>query len=101
MFAAETIDQFRGTSLGDDLAVINDGEAIAEALGFVHVVRGQEHGPAAPLKFANNLPELTAALWIKPGRRLIEEENAGVGHQRRRDGKPLTLASRKFANPGV
>ena len=39
-------------ALGDDLAVVDDGQAVAEALGFVHVVGGEQHGAAALLELA-------------------------------------------------
>jgi len=34
-------------TLGEDVAVVHDDDAIAEALGFVHVVRGENERDAA------------------------------------------------------
>ena len=39
------------------LPVVDDGQPIAQALGLVHVVCGQQHGAAALLKLANDLPQ--------------------------------------------
>jgi len=38
VMSAETVDQILRRTLGDDLAVIDNGEAVAEAFGLVHVV---------------------------------------------------------------
>src|SRR5712691_4527176 len=42
----EARDQLSGRAEGDEVTVIDDGDAVAEALGFVHVVRGQKHRSA-------------------------------------------------------
>src|SRR5215469_15223545 len=62
---AKAGDQLGWGSLGDDLAIVDDGNSIAQTLGLVHVMRGQEHGAAATLKLAHNVPQLAAALRIK------------------------------------
>src|SRR5579872_6147314 len=41
VLAAESLDQVGRRPFGDGLAVVDDGEAIAEALGFVHVMCGE------------------------------------------------------------
>ena len=46
MMSAQAVDQIRRRAFGNDLAVIDDGETVAKALGFVHVMRGEQHGPA-------------------------------------------------------
>ena len=40
----ERIDQLARRAERNDLALVDDRHAVAEALGLVHVVRGQEHG---------------------------------------------------------
>ena len=43
-------DQFARTAEGDLFAVIHDGHALAETLGFVHVVRGEKDSAAGELE---------------------------------------------------
>ena len=99
--AAEASDEIVRRAFGDDLAVVDDGEAVAEALGFVHVMRGQQNGAAFLLKGADGVPELAAALRIEPGGGLIEKQNFWVADQRSGDGQALALASGKLAHPGI
>ena len=47
---AEAVNQVGRRAFGNDLAMIDDRQAVAQALGFVHVVRGQQHRATAPLK---------------------------------------------------
>ena len=101
VMSAEAGDQIGRRSLGDDLAVIDNGEAIAEPLSFVHVVRGEQHGAALALKYANDIPQLPAALRIKPGRLLVETQNFRIADERSGHGKTLPLPTGKFADPGV
>ena len=84
MMAAEPSDQVGRSAFGDDLTVIDDGEAIAEAFGFVHVVSGEEDGAAFFLEDADDVPELAAALRVEPGGRLVEKKNARISDERRR-----------------
>ena len=62
--ATQAINQVGGRSLGDHLPVIDDGQAIAQAFGFVHVMRRQQDRASGLLEFANDVPELAAALGI-------------------------------------
>ena len=45
--APSMADQTGGRILRDDLAVVEDGDAVAERLRLVHEVRGEEDGLAA------------------------------------------------------
>ena len=36
------------SALRDDLAVVDDGDAVGDALGFFHVMRGEEDGDPFP-----------------------------------------------------
>jgi hypothetical protein len=60
MFTAHASDELSRWAERDDLAVVHDRDAVAEALGFVHVVGGEERGSALPLKVASYIPELAA-----------------------------------------
>jgi len=101
VMAAQAFDQFSGGAFSDDLAMIDNGEAVAEALGLVHVMRGEEHSAASLLKGADDLPELAAALGIEAGGGLVEKENFWIADQSGGDCETLALATGKLANPGV
>ena len=81
--------------------MVDDGEPVAQALGFVHVVGGKQHGAAGALKLAHDLPQLAPALRIEARGRLVEKKNFRIAHQRRRDRQPLPLAARELSHPGV
>jgi len=50
VLAADRGDQLLRRSQRDDFAVIHDGHAVAEALGFFHVMRGEDDGAAGLLE---------------------------------------------------
>ncbi len=91
VMAAQPRNQFRGSTGGDNLSVVNDGEAIAQTFGLFHIVRGQQHGAAAFLKSANNVPKLAAALGIESGGGLVQKQDLRIAHQGGGYGEPLPL----------
>src|SRR5262249_41066353 len=101
MVTTETSNQFGRRSFRDDHAVVNDRQTIAETLRLVHVVGCQQDRPATLLKSTNEVPQLAPALRVKTRNRFIQKQNSWSGHQSRGDSQALTLASRKFSNPGV
>src|SRR4029077_13214349 len=62
--AAQPGDQLARGAQGDDLAVVDDRDAIAKALGLVHVVRRQQDGAAAATDGPDDAPELAARLRV-------------------------------------
>src|SRR5258708_14314330 len=98
---AEAVDELGRSSVSDDPAVIDDGEAVAETFGFVHVVSGEQDSAPFFLEDADDVPELAAALGIESGGRLVEKEDARIADQGSGDGEALLLAAGKFADPGV
>src|ERR1700681_324859 len=101
MMAAEAVDKVGRSAFGDDLAVIDDGEAVAEAFGLVHVVSGEEDGPTFFLEDADDVPELATALGIESSGGLVEKKDARIADQGSGDGEALLLATGKFADPRV
>src|ERR1019366_7860477 len=99
--AAQAVDEVAGSAFGYDLAVIDDGELVAEAFGLVHIVRGEQDGATFFLESADDVPELAAALGIESGGGLVEKKNARIADQSGGDGPALLLAAGKFADPGV
>src|SRR6266581_9789256 len=65
-----------GRAVSDELAVINVGD-VAAALGFVHVVGGDEEGDAVSTHLEEKVPELAARDRIDAGGGLIEKEKLG------------------------
>src|SRR5229473_5066933 len=99
--AAKPRNQFCWSSFGDDLSVVHDCKPVAEALGLVHVMGGQQHGAAGFLEGSNDVPKLAPALRIEPGGRFIEEKHPGRSHQRRRHRQTLPLPTGKLSHPGI
>ena len=57
----------------DDPAVIDDRDPVAELVGLVQVVRGEEDRSAALPQQPELLPQVGPVLRIEPGGRLVEE----------------------------
>ena len=81
--------------------MIDNRQAIAKALGLIHVMGGQQNGSALLLKSANDVPELASALRIKTGCRLVQKKNLGVADERRSDGQALALTAGELADPRI
>ena len=77
--------------------MIDDADAVGHTVGFVHVVRGEEHGHALGLvDLLHMRPELVAALGIEAQRGLVEEENARRMQKAARDLQPPLHAAGEF-----
>ena len=61
----------------DDLAVVDDHDPVAERVGLVQVVRGQEDRRALVPQAADVVPEAGPVLRVEPGGRLVQEEELG------------------------
>src|SRR5260370_17795151 len=98
---AQPRNQFGGRTFGNNLPMVHDCKPVAEALGFVHVMRGQQHRAAGFLKRANDVPKLPPALGIEASSRFIQEKHPGGSNQRGRDRKPLPLPAGDLSHPGI
>ena len=68
--------EFGGRALGHDCAVIDNRDAMRDAIGLLHVVRGQEYGDALFFVELFRLrPELVAGLRVEAQSRLIEKDD--------------------------
>src|SRR6185436_17053890 len=94
----ELRDQFGRRAESDEMAVIDDRDAVAEALRLFHVVRREQHRTAAFAESRDDFPQLDAALRIEAGRRLVEEEDVGPADERGRDGEALLLSAGELAH---
>ncbi len=63
---------------GDDLPVVDDGHAVREEVGLLHIVRGQKDGPPLALELQDELAEVPRGLRVEAGRGLIEDEHLRV-----------------------
>ena len=79
-------------AVGEQLAVEDVGEAMA-ALGFIHVVRGDEERQALAGELMDLLPEIAARLRIHAGGRLVEEQQLRLVDQARGQREPLLPAA--------
>ena len=84
MAAGDLALQLARGALGDQAAVVEYRDPVGELVGFLEVLGGEEHGDAAGHQAADDLPHGAAAARVKPGRRLVEEDDLRVADQRHR-----------------
>ena len=74
--------------------MIDDGDAMGDAVRLVHVMRGEEDGGVFGfVEVLDVCPKLVAALRVEAERGLIEEKNFGSVQQAARDFEPALHAS--------
>src|SRR3954452_15993485 len=73
----------RRRSLGDEPPLLDDRDAVAERLRLVEVVRRQEHRLSEVLQRAQDLPRRARRRRLEARRRLVEEDQLGVAHERK------------------
>src|SRR5262249_13001170 len=83
----------------DHLPMIHDGDAVAQAFRFVHVVSRQQYGTALLTERPDDVPELPTRLRVEPGCRLVEEQELRIANQRAGDREALWLAAGELADP--
>jgi hypothetical protein len=83
-----------GRALRHDHAVIDDRDAVAERVGLLHVVRGEEDRGALAAQSADLVPHAGPALRVEPGGGLVEEEHLRFVDDAHRDVHPPPLATR-------
>ena len=66
----------------EQLAGVDDGDAIAEALGFFHVVGRVDDGAALAVQRFDVLEDLVARLRIDADRGLVEQQQVRLVHER-------------------
>ena len=78
-------------ALGDDLTGGDDRNPVRQALGLLHVVRGQEDRLAQPRRPSTTSHAARRADGIKARRRLVEEDQLGIPDQCERDVETAAL----------
>ena len=79
----------------DPLAVGEDEQAVAVALGLEQVVGRVDHRRPGAGEAEDELPEPLALARVEPGRGLVEQQHRGRGEQADRDVDPLLVAARE------
>ena len=93
--------QVAGRALGDDPTVVHDHQAIAEHVGFLQVVGGEEDRRAAGPQRPDVIPEIGPILRVEPRARLVEEQHLGLVHDPERDVEPPPLPAGISSHPAV
>ena len=92
--AAQAGEQRGGAVQGDDAALVHDGDAVAELLGLVEVVGGEQDRHARPGPQAGDeVEQLVADARVEADGGLVEEQHLRVGDQRPGDLEPAALAA--------
>jgi len=79
---------------GDDLPGVDDRDPVAEPLGFVEVVGGEQDGDLGAIAEASyRLEQLVADARVEADRRLVEEQPLGLGDERAGNLEPAALAA--------
>ena len=86
---------------GDDPALVDDGDPVAELVGLLHVVRREEDRLPVDVELAEDLPQGDAALRVEAGGGLVEEQDRRPVHDRPGDHQPLGHAAGEGVDPGV
>ena len=88
------LDQLARRPFGHDLGLVHHDQPVAQLLGLVHVVRGQDERRALLLQAIEAVPDEVARLRVEAGRGLVEEDQVRLVDQRSSDGQaPLHAAA--------
>ena len=90
-----------GCVLDEDLAVVDDGDAVAEFVGLLHVVGGEDDGDSLFAQAADGVPHGDAALRVEAGAGLVEEEHLGAMGDGAGDLDALGEAARELRRVGA
>src|SRR5579884_1074428 len=82
-----------GGALGDDLPVIDDRQAVAQRVGLLQVVRGQEHRRPTVAQAPHLVPHPRPRLGVEAGRRLVEEDQPRLVDQAERQVEAAALTA--------
>ena len=79
----------------EDPAVVHDRHALAELVGLLHVVGGEQDRLPLAVELAEDLPQRQATLRVKAGGRLVEEQHRRAVEDRARHHQALGHAARQ------
>jgi len=75
-------DERRGRVAGDEPALVDDGDAVAQPLGLFEIMRRQQDGGARRREVAHAAPQMLAQLDIDAGGGLVEHQDRRRVHHR-------------------
>jgi len=84
--------QARGRVKRDDPAQVDYADSIAQLIGLLHIVRGQQNRATLALDLQDQLAQIARRLRVEPDRRLVQQQHRRVGQQRFGDRDPLLHA---------
>jgi hypothetical protein len=61
--------------------MVDYGNVVRELIGFLQVLRGEQHGDTLPGQVTDGIPDLVAAARVQPGGRLVQVQHPRPGHQ--------------------
>src|SRR2546422_7665772 len=94
--------QLRGTSLGDDLAQVDDRDALAELVRLFHVLgRQEDRHVLLRVKATQILPHRDPRLRVEAGRGLVQEQDSRVVHEAGTQVEPPPHPARVRVGPAV
>ena len=93
LWGAVPLDQLTRGSLGGEPAVVHDHQPVAQLLGLVHVVRGQDQRDAALLEPEQPVPHHVPGLRVQAGGGLVEDQDLRLVDERAGDGQAALQAA--------
>ncbi len=78
----------------DQPATPDDSNPLADVLDLREHVRAEEHRGTGRLRFLNQLEELLLVQWVKPARRLVEDQEFGPVHESQENSELSLVAGR-------
>ncbi len=87
--------QLIGGALGDDLTVVDDGDPVGELIRLVEILGGEQYGRSGGHQSPDSIPHLRPGSGVKPGRRLVEEDEWWLGDETRREVETATHTARE------
>ncbi len=81
-FAADAGLEGGGGALGDDPAVVDDGDGVGQLVGLLQVLGGEQHGGAGGDQFPYALPGVGAAARVEAGGGFVQDDHGRAGDQR-------------------
>ena len=94
-------DQIPGRLIGDQLAMVDDGDPVAQLFGFLQIMGGQHHGHAALVELGHIFPQLLAQFDVHTGRRLVQDDDRRRMHHGLRYKEPPLHAAGQGARIGL
>ena len=74
-----------------ELAALEEDDLLGQLIGELHVVRGDDEGLARCPQFIKETEDTACIDGVEGGRRLVQEDDLGIGREDCDEGQPLAL----------